>query len=145
MAEITINFTLQGDGISGVSGTEDNIQPSGEQAKANAKTAFTVNKALSVVKQLGTQVFDSSIAQIGAITGNYVMQERIQNTMNVAGKVVGIGTAFIANPILGTVALAGEGISMGFQISARNREIMWQNREAEQLRRRAGYNSNYNR
>lgn len=143
MSEIVINFTLQGS--SEASSATDNLQPSGEMARENAKTAFTVNRALAVVKQFSTQVVDSSIAQIGARTGNYVMQERAQNTMNVMGKIVGIGTAFVANPILGAVALVGEGVSLGFQVSARNREIIWQNREAEQLRRRAGYNSNYNR
>ncbi len=143
MADITINFTLQGDGNGNATG--DSVQPKGQTAKENAKTAFTVSKAMSVVKQFGTQIADGYISSIGSRTGNYVMQERVQNTMSIASKIIGIGTAFIANPILGAVALVGEGIGFGFQVAERNRQIMWQNRAAEQMRRRAGYNSNYNR
>ena len=144
MGEITINFTLQGgsgDGGANAGG----MQPSGETAKANAKTAFTVSKAMSVAKQFSSQIVDGYISSIGSRTGNFVMQERAQNAMSAVGKIVGIGTAFVANPLLGAVALVGEGINFGFQVAERNRQIIWQNREAEQLRRRAGYNSNYNR
>lgn len=143
MSDITINFTLQGDGNANTG--VDSVQPNGETAKANAKTAFTVATAMSVAKQFSTQIVDGYISSIGSRTGNYVMQEKAQNAMNMVGKIVGIGAAFAANPILGAVALVGEGISFGFQSAERNRQIMWQNREAEQLRRRAGYNSNYNR
>lgn len=144
MGEITINFTLQGDSAQGGSAATSS-QPNGETAKANARIAFTVSKAMSVAKQFSAQIVDGYISSIGSRTGNYVMQEKAQNAMSIVGKAVGIGTAFIANPALGAVALVGEGISFGFQIAERNRQIMWQNREAEQLRRRAGYNSNYNR
>ena len=143
MTEITINFTLQGGSEGG--GVSDSTQPSGATARENAKTAFVVHQAMSVAKQLGSQVVNNYVSSIGSRTGNYVQQERVQTAMSVVGKVISIGTAFAANPILGAVALVSEGVNLGFQIAERNREIMWQNREAEQLRRRAGYNSNYNR
>ena len=143
MGNITINFTLQGGGDGGQSA--DNMQPQGRTAQDNRKTAFTVNQAVSVAQQFSSQIVDGYIGSIGSRTGNYVMQEKAQTTMKVVGKIATIGAAFAANWVLGVVALVGEGISMGFEIAEQNRQIMWQNRNAEQLRRRAGYNSNYNR
>ncbi|MCH5157479.1 MAG: hypothetical protein J1G02_06370 [Clostridiales bacterium] len=143
MAEITINFTLQGGGDGG-NGTS-NSQPNGATSKANAKTELTVSTALSIAKQFSSQIVDGYISSIGSRTGNYVMQEKAQNTLAVVGKVASIGAAFAANWVLGVVALVGEGINFGFQVAQQNRDVMWQNRNAEQLRRRAGYNSNYNR
>ena len=143
MPNITINFTLQGGG--GESRSTDNLQPRGATQQDNAKTASTVNQAVSVGKQFTSQIVDGYIGSIGSRTGNYVMQEKAQNTAAIVGKIATIGAAFAINWVLGVVALVGEGINMGFEIAEQQRAMMWQNRNAEQLRRRAGYNSNYNR
>ena len=56
-----------------------------------------------------------------------------------------MGVAFIANPVLGAVALVGEGIDVAFKLAQENRKREWQNVAASELRRRAGYESNRNR
>lgn len=114
-------------------------------AKENAKAFFTFDRAKSVAQQFSTQIVNRHVAMIGSKTGNYVLQERIQTGLNIAQKVVGIGVSFAINPWLGALNLVSEGINIAFEVAARNREIMWQNRSASELARRAGYLSNENR
>lgn len=146
MAEIVINFRIEGgDGnlSQDLSPTPETSSP--EQAKDKKKEAWIVAHGLDVAKQLGRQVADQYIASIGSRTGNYVQQEQIQTAIGIGTKAVGIATSFAANVWLGVAHLAAEGISTGFQLANYQRELRWQNREAAELRRRAGYNSNYNR
>lgn len=115
------------------------------QAKENASAFFTLDRGKSVVKQFATQIVNSHVATIGSRTGNYVMQERVQNGLAIASKVIGIGVSFAVNPALGALNLVSEGIGVAFEAAQRNREIMWQNRSASELARRAGYLSDSNR
>lgn len=117
----------------------------GNQSKENAKAFFTLSRATSIAKQFGTQIVDRHVAMIGFNTGNYVLQERVQTGLNVASKLIGIGISFAVNPVLGALNLVSEGIGVAFNVAQRNREIMWQNRSASELARRAGYLSNQNR
>lgn len=117
----------------------------GGQAKDNVKAFAALQRGLSVAKQFSMQITNGVVGQIGLRSGNYVLQERVQTGLNVAQKLIGIGVSFAVNPVLGTLNLVSEGIGMAFEISARNREIMWQNRSASELARRAGYLSNQNR
>lgn len=143
MAEVTINFTLQSDGVG--SATADKTQPKTKQSKETEKAVFSTAMALQVAKRLSTQVVDGYINSIGERTGNYVQQQQINTAKMLTGKAIGVGAAFVANPILGGVALVSEGIGTAFDLASKNREIAWQNREAEQLCRRAGYTAGYNR
>lgn len=120
-------------------------QPKNKQSKSNAKTAFTVERAVSVARQLGTQVVNNGIQYIGYTTGNLVWQRNAERAMSITTKVIGIGTAFAANPILGTISLVSTGIDKAFEIAQRNREIQWANRSAMEMQRRAGFAGNNNR
>lgn len=114
-------------------------------AKENAKTFFSLDRAKSVGQQFATQIVNRHVSSIGSRTGNYVLQERVQNGLNVASKLIGIGVSFAINPVLGALNLVSEGINVAFDVAQRNREIMWQNRSAGELARRAGYLADGNR
>lgn len=143
MAELTINFTVTGGGAG-----QNTVQESGgnrEQQRENAKEIVKASIALDTAKRFGRQIFDGYVSSIGERTGNYVQQAQIQRGVGLATKAVSIASAFVVNPFLGAVAVVGEGISMAFEEAQRRRDVMWSNREAEQLRRRAGFTANYNR
>lgn len=145
MSEVTLKFYI-GEGGSGQGGqASDETQPTSQQTKDDAKTAFKVNVALNTAKRLALQVSNGLINNVGLRTGNYVLQNQLQTGTQMVGKVVSTAVAFIANPVLGAVAVAGDLISAGFDVYNRNLEIEWTNRSAEQLRRRAGYLSDGNR
>lgn len=116
-----------------------------DTAKENAKAFFSLDRAKSVAKQFATQIVNRHVASIGSRTGNYVLQERVQNGLNIASKLIGIGVSFAINPWLGAANLVSEGIDVAFNVAQRNREIMWQNRSASELARRAGYLADQNR
>lgn len=143
MAELTINFTVTGGGAG-----QGTVQESGgnrEQQRENAKEIVKASIALDTAKRFGRQIFDGYVSSIGERTGNYVQQAQIQRGVGLATKTVSIVSAFVVNPFLGAGAVIGESISMAFEEAQRRRDIMWSNREAEQLRRRAGFTANYNR
>ena len=116
-----------------------------DQAKSNGKDFIKFSRAMSVAKQFATQIVNGHVSSIGSRTGNYVLQERVQNSLNLVSKVVGIGVSFAINPVLGALNLVSEGIGLAFEVAQRNREIAWQNRAASELARRAGYLSDQNR
>ncbi len=144
MAE-SLKIQIEVNGGSGEGGASAQAGIKSSQAKENAKAFFTLDRAKSVVKQFATQIVSGHISSIGSRTGNYVLQERIQTGLNVAQKVVGMGVSFALNPVLGALNVVSEGINFAFEVAERNREIMWQNRQASELARRAGYLSNQNR
>lgn len=145
MNEVTLKFYI-GEGGSGQGGQASDVtQPTSQQTKDDAKTAFKVNVALNTAKRLALQVSNGLINNVGLRTGNYVLQNQLQTGTQMAGKVVSTAVAFIANPVGAVAAVAGDLISAGIDVYNRNLEIEWTNRNAEQLRRRAGYLSDGNR
>lgn len=118
---------------------------SNDTAKVTASAFFTFDHAKTVAKQFSTQVVSKAVSSIGSRTGNYVLQERVQSSVNMVTKVAGIGVAFATNPIVGAFTLVSEGIGFALDIAERNREIEWQNRSANELARRAGYLADQNR
>lgn len=144
MADIVIHFTIDGgaDAVPTPSPTDDTTNKTDKNVK---KEAFEVDQMRKVAKNLAMSVASNTIGTIGARTGNYVQQQQIETAINFGSKAVSIGTAFAANVWLGVAAVAGEAINTGFQLANYQRELRWQEREKVELRRRAGYNSNYNR
>lgn len=143
MADLDINITLNGgEGASAVAETTGNNTPT---AKDNAKSAFTIDQATRVATRFARQIATNTIGSIGTFTGNNILQERVERGMSFVSRGIGVGVAFIANPVLGAVALAGEGVDIAFRLAQENRKREWQNVAASELRRRAGYESNKNR
>lgn len=144
MAE-TLKIQIELSGGGGENNASDAAGIKSDTAKENAKAFFTLDRAKAVAKQFATQIVDRHVATIGSRTGNYVVQERVQRGLGIASKVIGIGVSFKINPILGALNVVSEGVGLAFDIAERNREIMWQNRAASELARRAGYLANQNR
>lgn len=145
MAE-TLKIQIELSGSAGGQNGESQLAGmSGTQAKNNAKAFFTLDRGISVAKQFATQIVDAHVGMIGLSTGNYVLQERVQRSLNIGQKLIGIGVSFAINPILGTLNLISEGISMGVELARQNKEVAWQNRSANELARRAGYLADENR
>lgn len=143
MPDLEVKITVQNTGGAGGEAQAAGVET--KESEDNAKTAFTVNQALRVAERLSKQIATNVIGSIGTFSGNYVLQERVEQGLNIGTKLVGVGVAFAANPVLGAVALVGEGIDLGFQVAKYQRQIQWQNANATELRRRAGYLSNGNR
>ena len=142
MAEIVIHFTIEGGGDAvPVPNGEENE----ESKKEDEGVAFKLDEARSVAKRLLATYTNAKIGTIGARTGNYVMQERMQKAVSFATSVVSTATSFVANPYLGILNMAIQVAGAGYNYINQEREIRWQNRSSQELQRRAGYNSNYNR
>lgn len=141
----TLKIQIEVTGGVGESSASEVAGIKSDTAKSNAKAFFTLDRAKSVATQFASQIVDRHVSTIGSRTGNYVLQERVQNGLNVASKVIGIGVSFAVNPILGALNVVSEGINIAFEVAQRNREIMWQNRSANELARRAGYLADENR
>ena len=143
MADLDINITLNGgEGASAVAETTGNNT---ETAKSNAKNAFTIDQATRVATRFARQIATNTVGSIGTCTGNNVLQDRVERGISFVSRGIGVGAAFIANPVLGAVAFAGEGIDLAFRAAQAQRKLDWQNAAASELRRRAGYESNKNR
>lgn len=143
MAE-TLKIQIEMVGGNGAGG-EGDVGIRGKTAKDNAKAFFTLDRAKAVSTQFARQIVGGRVATIGSRTGNYVLQERIQKGLSLSQKVISIGVSFAINPVLGALNIASEGINVAFEVAQRNREIMWQNRSANELARRAGYLADQNR
>jgi len=143
MADLDINITLNGgDGASAVADVTGNNT---DTAKKNAQSAFTIDQAARVATRFARQIATNTVGSIGTFTGNNVLQNRVERGISLANRGVSVGVAFIANPVLGAVALVGEGIDLAFKVAQQQRKLDWQNAAASELRRRAGYESNKNR
>ena len=143
MADIVIHFTIDGGGDAVP--VKDEAAQNNKKKKEDAKNAFTLDEARSVAHKIGSTVANNMIGTMGSRTGNYVMQEQMQTAVSFASSAVSVVTSFVANPYLGIVNLAVQGIGAGFNLASYNRTKRWEERAAHELQRRAGYNSNYNR
>lgn len=114
-------------------------------AQENARLSFMIDDAKKVARQFSTQIVNKAVLSIGSRTGNYVLQEQVQSSVNLVTKIASIGFAFATNPVVGAFTIVSDGIGLALDIAQRNREIMWQNRNASELARRAGYLSDQNR
>lgn len=141
----TLKIEIEVNGNAGEGGAAEQAGIKNQQAKDNLKAFWTLDRAKAVAQRFATQIFNEHVNLIGQDHGNYVLQERVQRTANVANKLIGIGMSFAINPYLGMLNLASEGISAVFTIHSRMEEMRWQNRAAGEMARRAGYLSNRNR
>lgn len=143
MADLDINITLNGG--EGASAVAQTTGYNTDTAKDNAQKAFTIDQATRVATRFARQIATNTVGSIGTFTGNNVLQERVERGISFASRGISVGVAFVANPVLGAVALVGEGVDIAFRLAQENRKREWQNVAASELRRRAGYESNKNR
>jgi len=96
------------------SAPQANQNPSVAQAPNQEGAAMTAVKA-TVLIQLGKQVMNSTISQIGYVTGDYELQEQAETVTKIIGIAAGLLIPGAAIPIIGGLA-----VSTGFDIYALN-------------------------
>lgn len=150
MADVNITFLVEGGG--GVAGGQEQGNDAGSKInkkasknKETAKIAFSVNQAMNVAKRLSNEVIDGAITSYGETSGHTIQAEQIRKTKAYATKAVGLVASFAANWVVGLVDLGVQGVGEIINYNAEQRQIRWQNRQASELQRRAGFNANYNR
>ena len=93
------------------------------------------HQALNTAKQ----IVNYNISNVGVKTGNYVLQEQINEVVDVVSDISTIGLGFAAGgPRGGLVAIAGVTTKQIFKEISRNEEIKHQNIESDYLARRSG-------
>lgn len=85
------------------------------------------------------QIVNYEISNVGVKTGNYVLQEQINEAVAIIGDLTTVGAGFAAGGIAGgIVAIAGVTTKKIFEEKSRNEAIKHENIESEYLRRRSG-------
>lgn len=130
--------------------TENVVQENGELAnKATENSTANTIKWLTVyknAKSLAQKATGNAISNIGLITGNYALQQQVEQTIGVASRLAGIGMAFAMGGVAGGVmAVAGTAIDMANQVYVYNKERGFANINASHLRERAGFTAGGNR
>lgn len=104
---------------------------------------------LSTVKRAANAAVSFSISNIGNLTGNYLGQTQVQESIALVHSMMGIGTTAAAGFAVGGVpgailgaslAVINQGISISQSLVSQNIQQRKANRELEQLRERAGMN-----
>jgi hypothetical protein len=103
--------------------------------KGQVKTALAVNAVKSVAKQ----AVSAAVSNIGLATGNYYLQTRVQEGMQIVEKGVSIGAAFASNVYVGIAAVAVEGVSMLSDYFKQKKEMDIENFAAGQYAKRLGF------
>lgn len=149
---ITISDTRKG-------GSGDIPSPEAEEKKKKEKenplAKFAQHKFFNFIESQTKQAVNYTINNIGNFTGDYVKQQHIQDTMNIANSLISIGSAAAAGltysggsiygALIGAgIAVISQGINYGQQYAAGYQENARQNRDVAQLRTRAGLNSTNN-
>ena len=107
MADHTI-YVRQGN-VSGVAEPNKNPSPAQSPEVANNGSIFSDLVKFEYLKNAGKQVMNSTISNIGFVTGNYELQEQAE--MIVSGTAIAIG--LIKAPVITAIGLS---IKTGFDI-----------------------------
>lgn len=113
---------------------------------------FARHKFFSFIQSEAKQAVNYTIGNIGNFTGDYVMQQHIQEAINVADTLANIGIAALAGAKYGPygaligagIAIAAKGISYTEQLIAGYAHNAVQNKQIAQLRTRVGLNTTNN-
>lgn len=144
MNEYVLNININKNGEDAV--FSDNITPPSAVSDNNGGNA--ANKIISATAKLqalglAKQVFKYQMGMVGVRQGNSDLQEKIDFSMNTAGKIAAIAGAFIVNPIIGGLALLSEGIGIAQRYDTYYTYKRWDDIGLAQERLRAG--ASYNR
>lgn len=124
-----------------------------EQTKSeNTLVRFATHKFFNLIETQAKQAVSYTINNIGNFTGDYTIQQHTQDSMQILGFLLDLGSAAVAGAKFGPwgaaiavgTALIGKGITMTEQFYAGQVENNRQNRNIAQLRTRAGLNGTNN-
>ena len=136
-----INFNIIFDGKSGASsdggGTGNpsspvNVgQPNAENPSQSGSNTVAVSAGVNVAMSLGKQAVNAAVSNIGLATGNNYAQEKTQSILSAIGTGAGLIASF-SNPYTAVAAVGALIISTASQVYAREKQRMWDNRQAQQ-------------
>lgn len=113
----------------------EGLQPSTVSRERIATISLFAHQGINTAKQ----IVDYEISNVGVKTGNYVLQEQINEAISILSDIgtIGLGAAS-SGWIGGIVAVAGVTTKRVLQETSRNEAIKHENIESEYLRRRSG-------
>lgn len=116
-------------------GREVQEQQASTRAEKIAVTSIFANQMMNV----GKQIVNYSINNVGNLTGDYIVQSQINQALDVFSDIATIGTGFATGGwIGGVVAATGVAIKKGVQFFQEEQDIRKANRQSAYLRERTG-------
>lgn len=146
--KIQLNLNVKGEGGENITDTPQDKQDN-ENGQIAAGAGQTKSKnvskgawALNLAKQQGTKIASDLIGNIGDITGDYIAQANIRETLGILSTFGGIAAATAAGGVAGfAVSVIGAGVSAGISAVNYQRQIYMQNKNAKWLAQRVGYSA----
>lgn len=126
--------------VEAVSRDELNAQKQGQEVSGGATSQKLVVASIFAHQALNTakQITNYAISNIGNFTGDYIKQDRIQETVGILTDMATIGTAFATNWIAGIVATIGVGTKRTLEYVSDFQKAKHVDRNVEYLRIRSG-------
>ena len=88
---------------------------------------------------LGKQIISYNASNIANFTGNYIEQDKINNTLEILGDVSTVGLGFVSKGwVGGTIAIAGVVTKKVFQMVSEYRQDILSERDREYMLARSG-------
>lgn len=132
-------------------------KPDGEKDKdkeeSNPLADYAKHQLMHLVKSTTSKAVNFGVSQIGNLTGDYALQNQVENVKNTINALVSIGLlAYAGGKIAGPIgAVIGAGVSVvnqvvdyGISIATQNINTMKQNYQIDMLRIRAGLDGSTN-
>lgn len=128
MARIDVNFNSSSDSTSQAT---NEVNQNGQQTQKQSTSSYLIGQAVVAV---GKRALQFGANQFGNITGNYLMQNHINNAVQGIGwasqLAVGFATGGVVGGVVSAIAIAGE---IGINAANYTIELNKRNRDADYL------------
>lgn len=128
MARIDVNFNSSSDSTAQAT---NEVNQNGQPTQKQSTSSYLIGQAVVAV---GKRALQFGANQVGNITGNYLMQNQINNAVQGIGwasqLVVGFATGGVVGGVVSAIAIAGE---IGINAANYTIELNKRNRDAEYL------------
>lgn len=124
-----------------------------EKEKSNPLADYAKHQLMHLVKSTTTKAVNFGISQIGNLTGDYALQNQVENVKNTINAVVSLGMSAYAGFKVGGpigaaigagVSIASQVVDYGISVITQNINTMKQNYQIDMLRIRAGLDGSTN-
>lgn len=122
-----------------ISNEELATQKQGQEAKGqNSEKLLTASLFVHQAMNVGKQIVNYAVSNIGNYTGDYVKQDRVQQAMDVVSTIGTIGVAFATNWVAGILTVGALAVKEGLNYRSEQQNIKHAENNAEYLRKRSG-------
>lgn len=94
---------------------------------------------------LARQALSTATSAVSQDRGNALIAQRTNSVMSMAGKALGVASAFAINPIIGAATVANIGIGLIGEVATYDINVRWESIQRQELLRRAGAEFNRSR